>query len=182
MSHWTKSQQATAVIVDLTLLRAAFRWEPGSCTPVLTHSVAGGRGGEGRKDGLVRRMVAEENVGRWARSEAEETRRIDDRCRWPTDGQRFRLLVLPVVAAPIAAAAVRWTMTSRLVDSPTPGTQCAPSLGSVHIYVHCSTLLPYNIFITIFNTWIFIGPGGGEKKAEMGSYTPCNALAHKLSL
>ena len=30
--------------------------------PVPTHSVAGGRGGEGRKGGLVRRMVAEANI------------------------------------------------------------------------------------------------------------------------
>jgi len=42
-----------------------------------THSVAGGRGGEGWKGRLVRRVVAEANIRKLARLEAEETHQVD---------------------------------------------------------------------------------------------------------
>ena len=79
-----------------------------------THSVAGGRGGEGRKGGLVRRMLAEANIRKVGTIRGGGD--APSQCRWPIDGQRSRLLVLQAVAAPVAAAAVRWTTASRVVD------------------------------------------------------------------
>ena len=82
MVHRRMSQEAAAVLVDITLPRTTFdrngilapgptaasvilsdrRYSILSSTPVPTHSVTGGSGVEGLKDGLVRRMAAEANV------------------------------------------------------------------------------------------------------------------------
>ena len=58
-------------------------------------------------------MVAEANVRKVGTIRGGGDVPGRDLC--PSVGQRSQLLVLPVVAAPVATAAVRWTTASRLV-------------------------------------------------------------------
>ena len=57
--------------------------------PVPTHSVAGGKGGEGWKGGLVKRMVADVNTRKVGTIRGGGD--APSQCCWPADGQWSRL-------------------------------------------------------------------------------------------
>ena len=57
--------------------------------PVPTHSVAGGKGSEGWKGGLVKRMVVDVNTRKVGTIRGGGD--MPSQCHWPTDGQQSRL-------------------------------------------------------------------------------------------
>jgi len=122
-----------------SLTSHCLRWEPGNCTPVPTHSVAGGRGGEGRKGGLVRRMIAEVNV-----------RKVG------TIRRRRCAESMPLANEWTAVSTTRTSSRRRQMDNGIMSCRlnytCVLGVSDKYIYMCITLLTLYIIFIAIFNT------------------------------
>ena len=116
--------------------------------PVPTHSVAGGRGTEGGKGGLARRMVAEANVRKVGTIRGGGD--APSRCHWPTDGQGldYYYFQSSPLLLPLPPSDGQWHHILEIE------LHLVLSVLGVSDVCTCIAVcyLPYNIFIVIFNT------------------------------